>query len=106
MGTCSISNTGGWQTWVTKSCTISGASGIHDPILNSLVVQVSFNFNWWKFSGTGTVEPTSTQVTPTTTTSVSTTPTVEDSYVRIQNVATKLYMDGMGSTQWLKCLPI
>jgi len=99
VGTCSISNTGGWQTWVTKSCTISGASGIHDLYFKFTGGSgYLFNFNWWKFSGTGTVEPTSTQVTPTTTTSVSTTPTVEDSYVRIQNVATRLYMDGMGST--------
>lgn len=55
-GTCSVGGTGGWQTWVTKTCAISGATGVHDLFLkftgnNGLL----FNFNWWKFNGsTGT----------------------------------------------------
>jgi len=33
IGTCAVSNTGGWQNWVTNSCAISGASGIHPVYL-------------------------------------------------------------------------
>jgi hypothetical protein len=51
VGTCAISSTSGWQTWTTKSCTISNATGIHDVYFkftggNGLL----FNFNWWKFT--------------------------------------------------------
>ena len=49
-GTCAVSGTGGWQTWVTKSCNISGASGTHTLFLkftgNSGYL---FNLNWFKF---------------------------------------------------------
>jgi arabinoxylan arabinofuranohydrolase len=51
VGTCNVAPTGGWQTWATVSCPISGATSIHDLFFrfagsgsNSL-----FNFNWWKF---------------------------------------------------------
>ncbi|MCL6592320.1 MAG: carbohydrate-binding protein, partial [Firmicutes bacterium] len=27
VGTCSVAGTGGWQTWVTRTCAVSGASG-------------------------------------------------------------------------------
>ena len=30
MGTCTVAGTGGWQNWVTRSCGVSGATGIHD----------------------------------------------------------------------------
>ncbi len=50
VGTCAVSGTGGWQTWVTQFCAVEGAAGVHDlylvftggsgPLLN---------FNWWKF---------------------------------------------------------
>jgi len=61
VGTCAVTGTGGWQTWVTKTCTISGATGIHDLYFKFTGGSGSlFNFNWWKFSGSGTTPPTPT----------------------------------------------
>jgi arabinoxylan arabinofuranohydrolase len=50
VGTCKVPATGGWQTWVSKSCAVSGAMGVHDLYFkftggNGLL----FNFDWWKF---------------------------------------------------------
>jgi len=54
-GTCVITGTGGWQTWVTKSCNVSGLSGIQDIYLRFTGGSgYLFNINWWKF----TAEPT------------------------------------------------
>ena len=33
VGTCAVQGTGGNQTWATRSCTVSGATGIHDLYL-------------------------------------------------------------------------
>jgi arabinoxylan arabinofuranohydrolase len=105
VGTCAVSGTGGWQAWVTKSCAVSGASGIHDLYFRFTGGSGSlFNFNWWKFNGSGIPTPTPTPVTPTptptpTATVIPTpTPTPSGSYVRFRNAATGLYIDGMGST--------
>lgn len=50
-GTCAVQNTGGWQSWVTKTCTVSGASGTHDLYLKFTGGSgYLFNLNWWKFS--------------------------------------------------------
>ncbi len=50
IGTCEVGNTGGWQTWVTKSCAVSGAEGKHDLFLKFTGGSgFLFNFNWWKF---------------------------------------------------------
>ena len=50
VGTCEVPGTGGWQTWTTVSCDVSGATGIQDLYL---VFKGGgdylFNFNWWKF---------------------------------------------------------
>jgi hypothetical protein len=49
-GTCAVAGTGGWQTWVTQSCPINGASGVHDLYFKFSGGSGSlFNFNWWKF---------------------------------------------------------
>lgn len=54
IGTCAVPGTGGWQTWTTVSCNISGATGVQDLYLvftgggGSL-----FNINWWRFSAVG-----------------------------------------------------
>jgi len=51
IGTCIVPVTGGWQTWITKSCAVSGATGIHD--LYMLFKGTSgflFNVNWWTFT--------------------------------------------------------
>jgi len=51
VGTCAVTGTGGWQTWTTKSCSVSGAEGIHD--LYFVFKGGSgylFNIDWWKFA--------------------------------------------------------
>lgn len=53
-GTCSVSGTGGWQSWQEVSCDITGASGEHDLYF---VFKGSdtylLNVDWWQFSGPG-----------------------------------------------------
>jgi arabinoxylan arabinofuranohydrolase len=54
VATCAVSATGGAQTWMTKSCPVTGATGVHDLFLKFAGGSGSlFNFNWWKFSGPG-----------------------------------------------------
>lgn len=67
VGTCAVSGTDGWQTWTTKSCKVSGATGIHDLYMKFTGGSGSlFNMNWWKFSADSTPTPTPTPtVTPT-----------------------------------------
>jgi arabinoxylan arabinofuranohydrolase len=58
-GTCVVPGTGGWQTWVTKSCSVSGLSGIHDIYLKFTGGSgYLFNINWWEF------KPEQTEVVP------------------------------------------
>ena len=59
VGTCIISGTGGWQTWVTKSCSISGLSGLQNIYLKFTGGSgYLFNINWWRFNPAETgVEP-------------------------------------------------
>lgn len=54
VGTCAVTGTGGWQTWTTKSCGVSGASGIHNLYLKFTGgTGALLNVNWFKFtSGT------------------------------------------------------
>lgn len=55
VGTCSVGSTGGMDSWETESCTVSGASGVHDLYLKFTGGGGQlFNFNWWKFTQTGT----------------------------------------------------
>lgn len=50
VGTVSLGNTGGWQTYVTKTCNITGATGTHDLYFKFTGGSGSlFNFNWWRF---------------------------------------------------------
>jgi hypothetical protein len=50
IGTCTVLNTGGWQTWITRSCPVSGAAGIHDLYLKFTGgTGYLFNINWWRF---------------------------------------------------------
>ena len=92
VGTCAVQGSGGWQNWVTQSCSVSNVTGIHDLYFKFTGGSgYLFNFNWWKFnSGTPTPTP---SLTPTPTL----TPT-PGSYVRLRNVATSLFIDSMGST--------
>ncbi|XXY50750.1 glycoside hydrolase family 43 protein [Sorangium sp. So ce269] len=58
VGTCMVQGTGGFQTWVTTSCEVDGATGIHDLYLkftggNGFL----FNVNWWKFTPLDAPDP-------------------------------------------------
>jgi hypothetical protein len=51
IGTCTVTGTGGAQTWTTKSCTISDAKGVHNVFFKFKGGPGNlFNFNWWKFT--------------------------------------------------------
>ena len=51
VGTCAVEGTGGWQTWTTKSCKVTGATGIHDLYLKFTGGSgYLFNLNWWNFN--------------------------------------------------------
>jgi endoglucanase len=65
VGTCSVAGTGGWQTWTTRTCTVSGVTGAHNLYLRYTGSGTGYlmNFNWFKFT-TGTTTPTNTP-TPT-----------------------------------------
>jgi hypothetical protein len=46
--------TGGWQTWTTVTCPVSGATGTQDLYLRFAGGSGSlFNVNWWQFAGGG-----------------------------------------------------
>jgi beta-xylosidase len=50
IGTCVVPNTESWQTWVTRSCLVRGATGIHDLYLKFTGSDFYlFNVNWWQF---------------------------------------------------------
>ncbi|BCJ47898.1 glycoside hydrolase [Actinoplanes ianthinogenes] len=51
-GTCTVASTGGWQTWTTVSCPISGATGTQDLYLRFTGGSgYLFNVDWWRFTG-------------------------------------------------------
>jgi arabinoxylan arabinofuranohydrolase len=52
VGTCNVAGTGGWQTWTTVTCPVSGATGVQDLFFHftGSGTDVLFNFNWWQFS--------------------------------------------------------
>jgi hypothetical protein len=51
VGTCSVQGTGGWQTWTTKSCTVTGATGVHNLYLKFAGSSGKlFAVNWWRFA--------------------------------------------------------
>jgi len=54
LGTCAVPGTGGAQTWMTKTCPVSGATGVHDLFFKFTGGSGTslFNFNWWKFTST------------------------------------------------------
>jgi arabinoxylan arabinofuranohydrolase len=54
VGTCNVAGTGGWQTWTTVSCPVSGATGSHDLYLRFAGGSgFLFNLNWWQFTAGG-----------------------------------------------------
>jgi arabinoxylan arabinofuranohydrolase len=51
VGTCTVSGTGGWQTWSSVSCPVSGATGTHDLYLRFAGGGgYLFNVDWWRFT--------------------------------------------------------
>ncbi|KAH6918189.1 xylosidase/arabinosidase [Coprinopsis sp. MPI-PUGE-AT-0042] len=60
VGTCNVPGTGGWSTWTTVTCTVSGATGTQDLFFRFTGGSGSlFNFNWWQFdNGTASPRPT------------------------------------------------
>ncbi|WFE61791.1 family 43 glycosylhydrolase [Micromonospora sp. WMMD712] len=72
---CTVPVTGGWQTWQTVSCPVTGATGTQDLYLRFVGGSGNlFNLNWWQFTaGTGG-DPTPTPTTPAPTTPAPTTP--------------------------------
>jgi glucuronoarabinoxylan endo-1,4-beta-xylanase len=65
VGTCSVAGTGGWQTWTTRTCNVSGASGTHNLYLRFTGGSgYLFNLNWFKFTSGSINTPTPTK-TPT-----------------------------------------
>ena len=59
IGTCAVAGTGGAQTWMTTSCTVTGATGVHDLFFKFTGGSGAslFNFNWWKFTPRDPVTP-------------------------------------------------
>ncbi|MFF5232651.1 family 43 glycosylhydrolase [Dactylosporangium sp. NPDC000521] len=54
VGTCTVAGTGGWQTWTSVTCPVSGATGTHDLYLKFTGGSGNlFNVNWWQFTGGG-----------------------------------------------------
>ncbi|AEV83903.1 glycoside hydrolase [Actinoplanes sp. SE50] len=54
VGTCTVPGTGGWQTWTTVTCPVSGATGTPDLYLRFTGGSgYLFNVDWWQFAGAG-----------------------------------------------------
>ncbi len=51
VGTCDISGTGGWGTWETFQCELTGCSGVEDLYLVFRGSGEPFRLNWYRFSG-------------------------------------------------------
>ncbi|WP_079912504.1 carbohydrate-binding protein [Paenibacillus sp. 32352] len=50
VGTCPVTDTGGWDTWEAQSCTINGPTGTHDVYLKFTGKRgFIFNIDWFKF---------------------------------------------------------
>jgi beta-xylosidase len=51
VGTCGVPGTGGWQTWTSVTCPVTGATGTHDLYLRFAGGGgYLFNVNWWQFN--------------------------------------------------------
>ena len=58
VGTCAVTVTGGWQTWTTVSCPLSGASGYHNVYLVFTGGSgYLFNVEWFGFTSSGGEQP-------------------------------------------------
>ncbi|MCM0638987.1 family 43 glycosylhydrolase [Cellulomonas wangsupingiae] len=83
VGTCTVPVTGGWQTWATVSCPVSGATGTRDLVLRFTGGSGSlFNVTSWQFTRGVGGDPTPTP-----------TPTPPSGDVRIINRSSGKVMD-------------
>ncbi len=66
VGTCTVPGTGGWQTWTTVTCPVSGATGTRDLVLRFAGGSGElFNVGSWQFTrGGGTTPPPTPTPTP------------------------------------------
>jgi MYXO-CTERM domain-containing protein len=54
ISSCAVTGTGGPQMWVTKTCAVTGATGLHDVFMKMTGGSGNlFNFDWWQVSGPG-----------------------------------------------------
>ncbi len=61
VGTCTVPGTGGWQTWTTVTCPVSGATGTRDLVLRFTGGSGElFNVGSWQFARGGGTTPTPT----------------------------------------------
>ncbi|MBQ7849864.1 MAG: family 43 glycosylhydrolase [Clostridia bacterium] len=52
IGSCAVTNTGGWQEWQEASCRVGGAQGVHDLYLVFRGPDGGmFGVDWWQFAG-------------------------------------------------------
>jgi len=50
VGTCEVPTTGGWQEWVSKSCPVTEAKGVHDLYFKFTGGNGKLlNIDWWQF---------------------------------------------------------
>ncbi|NKY39106.1 family 43 glycosylhydrolase [Cellulomonas septica] len=58
VATCTVGGTGGWQSWTTASCPVTGATGTHDLYLRFAGGSGNlFNVDWWQFVRGTTTTP-------------------------------------------------
>ena len=58
-GTCAVPVTGGWQTWQSVNCAVSGLTGVQNLYLRFTgTTGYLFNFNSYRFYQTGAATPT------------------------------------------------
>lgn len=59
IGTLNVTGTGNWQNWVTESCNVYGAKGVHDLYFKFTGGSGNlFNVNWWMFRNESISMPT------------------------------------------------
>ncbi|GIG41649.1 hypothetical protein Cph01nite_34110 [Cellulomonas phragmiteti] len=63
VGTCTVPGTGGWQSWATTTCPVSGATGTRDLVLRFAGgTGELFNVTSWQFTRAGGSTPTDVRV--------------------------------------------
>ena len=105
VGTCTVSNTGGWQTWTTVTCPVSGASGTQDLYFSFTGSGTGylFNFNWWEFANSSGTQSASTTTTAISSTSTQTTTVPASSSTTSPGGCTSAKYGQCGGSGWTGC---